>query len=152
MRLREVRDLQESALAIEGASRTLGGPATTWRRPRPPPAAYAMGAGIRVTAATLPARAIDAAEAAVADAEARIADAEHRIGICEAAAGILDPLAARLARALEELRTVPQDLGEVYELVYAFVRSGGSSPLRPLDRRGAHVRPPGTHLLRPKPH
>ena len=69
-----------------------------------------------------------AAEAAVADAEAKIADAERRIGICEAAADILDPLAERLARALARLRTVPQDLGEVYELVYEFVCSGGKLP------------------------
>ena len=74
------------------------------------------------------AAAIAAAEAAVADAEARIADAERRIGICESAADILDPLAERLARALAPLRTVPQDLGEVYELVYAFVCSGGKLP------------------------
>ena len=50
----------------------------------------------------------------IADAEARIADAERRIAICEAAADLLDPLAERLARALAQLRTVPQDLGEVY--------------------------------------
>ena len=74
------------------------------------------------------AAAIAAAEAAIAEAEARIADAERRIGICEAAADILDPLAERLARALAQLRTVPQDLGEVYELVYAFVCSGGKLP------------------------
>ena len=74
------------------------------------------------------AAAIAAAEAAVADAEAKIADAERRIGICEAAADILDPLAERLARALARLRTVPQDLGEVYELVYEFVCSGGKLP------------------------
>jgi acyl-CoA reductase-like NAD-dependent aldehyde dehydrogenase len=74
------------------------------------------------------AAAISAAEAAVADAEARIAGAERRIGICEAAADILDPLAEGLARALARLRTVPQDLGEVYELIYEFVRSGGKLP------------------------
>ena len=33
-----------------------------------------------------------------------------------------------LARALGQLRTVPQDLGEVYELIYEFVRSGGKLP------------------------
>ena len=33
-----------------------------------------------------------------------------------------------LARALARLRTVPQDLGEVYELIYEFVRSGGKLP------------------------
>ena len=74
------------------------------------------------------AAAIAAAEAAVADAEARIADAERRISVCETAADLLDPLAARLARALAQMRTVPQDLGEVYELIYEFVRSGGKLP------------------------
>ena len=74
------------------------------------------------------AAAIAAAEAAVADAEARITDAERRIGICEAAADILAPLAERLTRALGQLRAVPQDLGEVYELIYEFVRSGGKLP------------------------
>ena len=72
------------------------------------------------------AAAIAAAEADAADA--RIRDAERRIGICEAAAEILGPLAGRLARALAQLRTVPQDLGEVYELIYEFVRSGGKLP------------------------
>jgi acyl-CoA reductase-like NAD-dependent aldehyde dehydrogenase len=74
------------------------------------------------------AAAIAAAEAAAA-AEARIADAERRITTCEAAADILGPLAERLARALTRLRTVPQDLGEVYELIYEFVCSGGKLPL-----------------------
>ena len=74
------------------------------------------------------AAAIAAAEAAIADAEARIADAERRIAICEAAADILDPLAERIAQALSRLRTVPQDLGEVYELIYEFVRAGGKLP------------------------
>ncbi len=59
---------------------------------------------------------------------ARIQDAGRRIGICEAAPDILDPLAERLARALARLRTVPQDLGEVYELIYEFVCSGGNLP------------------------
>jgi hypothetical protein len=74
------------------------------------------------------AAAIANAEADVADAEARIADAERRIGICEAAADILDPLAERLARAQAQLRTVPQDLGEVYQLVYEFISTGGKLP------------------------
>ncbi len=61
--------------------------------------------------------------------EAAIADALHRIGLCETAAGILDPLAGRLRVALERLRQVPQDLGEVYQLVYEFIRKGGKLPV-----------------------
>jgi hypothetical protein len=60
--------------------------------------------------------------------EAAIADAERRIGLCEAAAEILDPLAQRLRQALGRLRQVPEDLGEVYELVYEFIRKGGKLP------------------------
>ena len=59
---------------------------------------------------------------------AAIADAERRIGLCEAAADLLGPLAERLRQALDRLRAVPQDLGEAYELVYAFVRRGGKLP------------------------
>jgi hypothetical protein len=59
---------------------------------------------------------------------AAIADAERRIGLCEATAEILDPLARRLQGALSRLRQVPQDLGEVCELIYAFIRSGGRLP------------------------
>lgn len=72
--------------------------------------------------------AVEAAEAAIAAGEVRIRDAERRIGICEAAAEILGPLSARLTAALESLRKVPHDLGEVYELVYEFIRRGGKMP------------------------
>jgi len=43
----------------------------------------------------------------------------------EAALGLLDPAAAgpRTAAA------VPRDLGEAYELVYAFIRNGGKLPM-----------------------
>jgi hypothetical protein len=75
------------------------------------------------------AAAIEAAEAAIAAAEARIRDAERRAGICEAAAEILGPLSARLTAALESLRKVPHDLGEIYELVYDFIRRGGKLPV-----------------------
>jgi hypothetical protein len=61
--------------------------------------------------------------------EAAIQDALRRIGLCEAAAEILDPLARRLQAALSRLQQVPQDLGEVYELVYAFIRGGGKLPV-----------------------
>ncbi len=129
--LREVRELREQVLlALDRAQEDLGqarrdlataGDALA--------AAYAMSTrqpcdGCHAARAA----AIATAEAAVADAEARIADAERRIAICEAAADILDPLAERIARALARLRTVPQDLGEVYELIYEFVRSGGKLP------------------------
>ena len=72
--------------------------------------------------------AIMAAQAAVDDAETRIRDAEQRVALCETATEILDPLAARLTAALERIRRVAPDLGEVYELVYAFVRAGGKLP------------------------
>jgi len=52
--------------------------------------------------------------------EAAIADALRRIGLCEAAAEILTPLTERLRAALSHLQQVPADLGEAYELVYAF--------------------------------
>ena len=74
------------------------------------------------------AAAIAAAEAAIADAEERIRDAARRIGICEDTAEILDPLARRLQAALQALRQVPHDLGEVYELIYEFIRRGGKMP------------------------
>ena len=74
------------------------------------------------------AAAITAAEAAIAAAEERIRDAEQRIGICEDAAEILDPLTRRLQAALQALRQVPHDLGEVYELIYQFIRLGGKMP------------------------
>jgi hypothetical protein len=73
--------------------------------------------------------------------EAAIAEALHRIGLCEAAAGILDPLAGRLRAALERLRHVPQDLGEVYDLVYQFIRKGGKLPVyaRWIEGEGART-------------
>ena len=62
------------------------------------------------------------------DAEDRMADAARRIGTCEAAAEILDSLVRRLQAALRALCQVPHDLGEVYELIYAFIRRGGKMP------------------------
>ena len=61
--------------------------------------------------------------------EAAIQDARRRIELCDAAAEILDPLAPRLQDALSRLRQVPQDLGEVYELIYEFIRKGGKLPV-----------------------
>ncbi len=130
-RLREVQELQEQvAAALDKAQGDHGQGRRDLASARAAvAAAYAMSTkepcngchGARAAA-------IAAAEAAAADAEARIKDAERRIAICEAAADILDPLAERLARALAQLRTVPQDLGEVYELIYEFVRGGGELP------------------------
>ena len=129
--LREVKELREQVvLALDRAEQDLGQARRDLAAAREAlAAAYAMSTrqpcdGCHAARAA----AIAAAEAAVADAEARIADAERRISICEAAADILDPLAERLARALARLRTVPQDLGEVYELIYEFVRAGGKLP------------------------
>jgi hypothetical protein len=52
-----------------------------------------------------------------------------RIRLCEATGEILDPFAERLRAALARLRQVPEDLGEAYELVYAFIRKGGKLPV-----------------------
>ena len=131
VRCREVADLQERVVAaLDEASEDLD----RGRRDRAAArddlaAAYAMGT-------TAPcqgchrrrAAAIAAAQAAVTAAEARIRDAERRIAACQDAAEILDPLAATLNAALARVRRVAPDLGEVYELVYAFVRNGGKLP------------------------
>jgi hypothetical protein len=129
--LREAKELQEQVLLVlDRAQQDLGRARRDLAAARAAlAAAYAMGTREPcVGCHAARAAAIAAAEAAVAGAEARIVGAERRIGICEAAWDILDPLAVRLARALGQLRTVPQDLGEVYELIYEFVRSGGKLP------------------------
>jgi hypothetical protein len=129
--LREVTPLQEQvSLAVDRAEQDLEQARRDLAAARADlAAAYAMGTRQPCDGChSARAAAIAAADAAIADAEARIADAERRAGICEAATDILDPLAERLARALAQLRTVPEDLGEVYELVYEFVCSGGKLP------------------------
>src|SRR5208282_3883378 len=123
VRLREVAGLRERvSAALDKASGDLSQARRDLEAARAAlAAAYAMATrepcdgchGLRAAA-------ISSAEAAIADAEARIADAQQRIALCEAAAEILDPLATRLAAALERVRRVAPDLGEVYELVYAF--------------------------------
>lgn len=72
--------------------------------------------------------------------EAAIQAALGRIRLCEAAGEILDPLAERLRAALGCLRRVPEDLGEVYELVYAFIRKGGKLPMMARWIEGAGAR------------
>jgi hypothetical protein len=74
--------------------------------------------------------------------EAAITDALRRIGLCEAAAEVLDPLSQRLQAALGRLQQVPQDLGEVYELVYQFIRKGGKLPIYARWIEGGGVRLP----------
>jgi hypothetical protein len=143
-RLREVTELREqAALALDHAQQDLGQARRDLAAARAAlAAAYAMPTREPCNGChNARAAAIAAAEAATAEAEARIRGAERRIGICDAAADILDPLAERLARALAGLRTVPQDLGEVYELIYEFVRSGGKLPryARWIEGDGAHV-------------
>ena len=130
-RLREVTELREHvSLAADRAQRDLGQGRRDLEAARAAlAAAYAMSTRDPCDGChSARAAAIAAAEAAIAEAEARIADAGRRIGSCEAAADVLSPLAERLARVLGQLRTVPQDLGEVYELIYEFVRSGGKLP------------------------
>lgn len=72
--------------------------------------------------------AIDTAQAAVEDADARARDARQSTAICETAAEVLDSLAAAVKAVLTCVRRVPQDLGEVYELVHTFLRNGGRLP------------------------
>jgi hypothetical protein len=130
-RLREVKALRERvSLALDRAEQDLGQARRDLEMARAAlAAAYAMPTREPCDGChNARAAAIAAAEAHVADAEARIADAERPISICEAATDILDPIAGQLGRALGQLRTVPQDLGEVYELIYEFVRSGGKLP------------------------
>lgn len=131
VRCREVSDLRERVIAaIDQAS----GDSDRGRRDLAEAridlaAAYAMGVRDPCNGCHAAREAaIAAAQAAVDDAEARISDAEQRIALCEAAAEILNPLAAMLAAALERIRRVVPNLGEVYELVYAFVRRGGKLP------------------------
>ena len=107
------------------------------------------------------AAAIAAAEAAIAGAEERIRDATRRIGICEDTAEIFDPLGRRLQTALQALRQVPHDLGEVYELIYAFIRRGGKMPhlgrwieVAPAKRAASRQGPgraPASHDFRGRP-
>jgi hypothetical protein len=73
--------------------------------------------------------------------EAAIAAALRRIGLCDAAAGLLDPLTQRLQAALDRLRQVPEELGEVYELVYEFIRKGGKLPVLARWIEGEGTRP-----------
>jgi hypothetical protein len=103
-RLREVEQLQEAiATAMDATQAALD-------------AAYAMPVN-------------DKCDGCHGAKEAAIQAALGRIRLLEAAGGILDPLTQRLRAALARLRQVPEDLGEVYELVYEFIRKGGRLPV-----------------------
>ena len=113
-RLREVERLQETvAAAMDAAQVALA-------------AAYAMPV-------------MDECDGCHGAKEAAIQAALSRIRLCESAAELLDPAAERLRNALGRLRQVPEDLGEVYELVYAFIRKGGKLPVhaRWIEGQGA---------------
>jgi enamine deaminase RidA (YjgF/YER057c/UK114 family) len=103
-------------------------------------AAYAMPAAEPCTGCH------GAKQAAITEAETAAADAEARIGIsvqvattAEAAIAVLEPFAAALVIVAARLRRVPSDLGEAYELVYAFLRSGGKLPPFARWHQGSHV-------------
>jgi hypothetical protein len=92
-------------------------------------AAYAMPIGDPCTGChPAKAAAITDASAAADGASERISHAARRISVCQDAVEILDPLTRRLHAGLQALMQVPQDLGEVYELIYQFIRSGGKMP------------------------
>ena len=71
--------------------------------------------------------------------EAAILAVLQWIRLGEAAAEVLDKLAQRLQAALDRLQQVPSDLGEVYELVYQFIRKGGKLPAYARRIQGAEA-------------
>jgi len=131
-RQREASDLEDqAAAALEAAERDLGNARRDLAEARVIlAAAHAMPTKNPCEGGChgRKASAIADAEAAIADAEDHIADATRRIGLCEDADEILGALGKRLQAALQALRQVPHDLGEVYELVYQFVHGGGKLP------------------------
>jgi hypothetical protein len=68
-------------------------------------------------------------QTAINAAEIHIADVKRRIRIVQDALEILGELRPKLDQGGALLRQVPHDLGEVYELVYAFVAGGGKMPV-----------------------
>ena len=90
--------------------------------------ATAMDAAQVVLAAAYAMPVKDPCDGCHAAKEAAIMAALGRIQLCEAAAEILNPVAERLRATLDRLRQVPEDLGEVYHLIYAFIRKGGKLP------------------------
>jgi hypothetical protein len=87
----------------------------------------AIAAQVRMDAAASPqlrAAAEDGYDAAVRQMEAARAVA----GDCEAALDILPAVHAALEAAMESVRSVPADMGEVYEVPYQFLRTGRTLP------------------------
>ena len=143
-RLREVKDFRNRLpWPWTARSRTSGRPAATWRRRArrwPPLTPWAPGS--RATAATEP-RPPRSQPPRPPSPRPRPGSRTRNAGSASARPPPTSstPLAERLARALAHLRTVPQDLGEVYELIYEFVRSGGKLPryARWIEGAGADV-------------
>jgi len=50
-------------------------------------------------------------------------------------------LSERLRVALARLRQIPEDLGEVYQLGYTFIRKGGKLPVHARRIEGGEARP-----------
>jgi hypothetical protein len=69
-----------------------------------------------------------ARETEIARAGQALAEVERRIRVVQDALDLLGEPAMQLDQALAQLRQVPHDLGEAYELVYAFVAAGGTMP------------------------
>ena len=127
--------------ARQGTAPTWNARTGTWKPPgRPWPPRTPCPPRTRATAATppKPPRSPPPRQPSPTPSE-RISDATRRIGICEDTAEILDPLTRRLQAALQALRQVPHDLGEVYELIYAVhPPRRENAALRPVDR-GSHT-------------
>ena len=126
--LRDTGQLQEQVIAALDVAQTTGTaqrdlqpPGRTWPPRTPCPPRTVMAA-----TAARPPRSPPPRQPSPGGGTVR--DAERRISICEDTAEILDSLTRRLQAALQALRQVPHDLGEVYELIYAFIRRGGKMP------------------------
>jgi len=87
----------------------------------------AVTARAAVAAAEIPGRR-DAAEAALGGTRARAEEASRVITDCAATLEILGEADCKLRYALDLLRAVPADLGEVYEAPAALTARGGTMP------------------------
>jgi hypothetical protein len=71
----------------------------------------------------------DRRQAAIEAAQEHVEEVARRVKIIWRAAEVLEGVLLKLEKALALLKRVPADLGEVYELVYAFVARGGKMPV-----------------------